>query len=47
MNRRYAGSAAAERAMEEPRALGLSFWGLSELVEAAARCRKPDAVVPV
>ena len=34
--------AAAERAAANPRALGQSLWGLSELVEAAARCGKPE-----
>ena len=34
--------AAAERAAADPRALGLSLWGLSELIEAAARCGKPE-----
>ena len=33
--------AAAERAAANPRALGQSLWGLSELIEAAARCGKP------
>ena len=34
--------AAAERAAANPRALGQSLWGLAELIEAAARCGKPE-----
>jgi DNA-binding CsgD family transcriptional regulator len=34
--------AAAERAAEDPRGLGLSIWLVSELIEAAARSRKPE-----
>ena len=34
--------AAAERAAANPRAMGQSLWGLAELIEAAARCGKPE-----
>ncbi len=34
--------AAAERAVEDPRGLGLSIWVLPELIEAAARSGQPE-----
>jgi DNA-binding CsgD family transcriptional regulator len=39
---RYDDLAAAERAVEDPRGLGLSIWVLPELIEAAARSGQPE-----